>query len=112
VELDSWKRVTTRRPTCPGGRFGQPFQTRLTQFRSEHDLISFGALDHDSWITFAYYRELVKPKDAERYWNIRPAPVAKVVVPMTRESYAELKEHIRTAPIVKVEKFKPAKDAR
>jgi hypothetical protein len=31
---------------------------------------------------------------------------------MTRESYAELKEHIRTAPIVKVEKFKPAKDAR
>jgi integrase len=34
---------------------------------------------HDSRITFAHYRELVKPKDAERYWNIRPTPSAKVV---------------------------------
>jgi integrase len=28
---------------------------------------------HDSRITFAHYRELVKPKDAERYWNLFPA---------------------------------------
>ena len=34
---------------------------------------------HDSRITFAHYRELVKPKDAERYWNVKPAPVSKVV---------------------------------
>jgi integrase len=34
---------------------------------------------HDSRITFAHYRELVKPKDADRYWNIRPAVSAKVV---------------------------------
>jgi len=34
---------------------------------------------HDSRITFAHYRELVKPKDAERYWNIKPAVSAKVV---------------------------------
>jgi integrase len=34
---------------------------------------------HDSRITFAHYRELVKPRDAERYWNIRPAVRAKVV---------------------------------
>jgi integrase len=35
---------------------------------------------HDSRITFTHYRELVKPKEAERYWNIRPAmPSAKVV---------------------------------
>jgi integrase len=27
---------------------------------------------HDSRITFAHYRELVRPKEAERYWNIRP----------------------------------------
>jgi len=27
---------------------------------------------HDSRITFAHYRELVKPKEAERFWNIRP----------------------------------------
>ena len=26
---------------------------------------------HDSRVTFAHYRELVKPKDAERYWIIR-----------------------------------------
>jgi hypothetical protein len=25
-------------------------------------------------MVFAHYRELVKPKDAERYWNIKPAP--------------------------------------
>jgi integrase len=34
---------------------------------------------HDSRITFAHYRELVKPKEAERYWNIKPEASAKVV---------------------------------
>jgi integrase len=34
---------------------------------------------HDSRITFAHYRELVKPKDAERFWNIRPATKGKIV---------------------------------
>jgi integrase len=27
---------------------------------------------HDSRITFAHYRELVRPKDAEKYWNLQP----------------------------------------
>ena len=39
---------------------------------------------HDSRVTFAHYRELVKPKEAERYWNIKPAAVSKVVVQMTK----------------------------
>jgi integrase len=34
---------------------------------------------HDSRITFAHYRELVKPKEGERYWNIRPAATKKIV---------------------------------
>ena len=34
---------------------------------------------HDSRVTFAHYRELVKPKDAERFWNIKPQAVANVV---------------------------------
>jgi integrase len=34
---------------------------------------------HDSRITFAHYRELVKPKDADRYWNIKPATKENVV---------------------------------
>jgi integrase len=34
---------------------------------------------HDSRVTFAHYRELVKPKEAERYWNIRPAATGKVL---------------------------------
>jgi integrase len=34
---------------------------------------------HDSRITFAHYRELVKPKEAERFWDIRPAATEKVV---------------------------------
>jgi integrase len=37
---------------------------------------------HDSRITFAHYRELVKPKDAERYWNIKPAGRGRKVVPL------------------------------
>jgi integrase len=28
---------------------------------------------HDSRITFAHYRELVRPKEAARYWSIKPA---------------------------------------
>ena len=34
---------------------------------------------HDCRITFAHYRELVRPKEAERYWNIKPAASSKVV---------------------------------
>jgi integrase len=34
---------------------------------------------HDSRVTFAHYRELVRPKDAERYWNIKPETSTKVV---------------------------------
>ncbi len=33
----------------------------------------------NSALVFAHYRELVKPADAERYWNIRPAGVENVV---------------------------------
>jgi integrase len=34
---------------------------------------------HDSRITYRHYRELVKPKEAARYWNIKPETSAKVV---------------------------------
>jgi integrase len=40
---------------------------------------------HDSRITFAHYRELVKPKDAERYWNIRPAKASKKIVQLVAQ---------------------------
>ncbi len=33
----------------------------------------------DSGMIFNYYRQLVRPKDAERYWNILPATTEKVV---------------------------------
>jgi integrase len=33
----------------------------------------------DSGMIFNHYRELVRPKEAERYWNIRPATTAKIV---------------------------------
>ncbi len=52
---------------------------------------------HDSRITFAHYRELVRPKEAERYWNIQPATVSKVV-PLNEE-----KERLRTAKIASME---------
>jgi len=34
---------------------------------------------HDSRITFAHYRELVRPKEAARYWSIKPEASAKIV---------------------------------
>jgi integrase len=39
---------------------------------------------HDSRITFAHYRELVKPKEAARYWKLRPIKTAKVVEMVAR----------------------------
>ena len=36
----------------------------------------------DSRTTFEHYRELVRPKEAARYWQISPARESKVVVPM------------------------------
>jgi integrase len=39
----------------------------------------------DSGMIFSHYRQLVKPKEAARYWNIFPTPVSKVV-PMTSRS--------------------------
>ena len=54
---------------------------------------------HDSRITFAHYRELVKPKDAERYWNVKPTPVSKVVQ-MPSKSVAEQKHALLHGPIV------------
>ncbi len=35
----------------------------------------------DSGMIFNHYRQLVRPKEAERYWNIRPATKGKKVVP-------------------------------
>ena len=34
-------------------------------------------------MVFSHYRELVKPKDADQYWSIRPAVEANNVVAMT-----------------------------
>jgi hypothetical protein len=61
----------------------------------------------NSGLIFNHYRQLVRPKEAERYWNIMPAPVAKKVVWMqgksNGKSNAEMKEFLRTAPIVSSE---------
>ena len=53
----------------------------------------------DSGMLFNHYRALVKPKEAERYWHVKPAPVSKVV-PMTR---TEIKERLRTGEFLKAE---------
>src|SRR5260370_2352783 len=52
----------------------------LARFRNAADTaLQLG--HHDSRITFAHYRELVKPKDAQRYWEVKPsADAAKKVV--------------------------------
>jgi integrase len=43
----------------------------------------------DSGMIFSHYRELVKPKNAECYWNILPTPVTNVV-PITHKSTAKI----------------------
>jgi integrase len=37
---------------------------------------------HDSRVTFAHYRELVKPREAARYWQIRPVGKGRKIVQM------------------------------
>src|SRR5262249_39796404 len=37
---------------------------------------------HDSRITFAHYRELVKPKEAARWWKLKPAGKGRKIVHM------------------------------
>jgi integrase len=37
---------------------------------------------HDSRITFAHYRELVRPKEAARYWKLKPAGRSRKIVRM------------------------------
>jgi hypothetical protein len=34
----------------------------------------------DSGMIFNHYRQLVRPQDAERFWNIRPAKASKKIV--------------------------------
>jgi hypothetical protein len=38
----------------------------------------------DSGMIFNHYRQLVRPKEAERYWNLKPAATEKVVPLVTR----------------------------
>jgi integrase len=35
---------------------------------------------HDSRVTFAHYRELVRPKEATRYWKLKPAGRSRKIV--------------------------------
>ncbi|MBA3830492.1 MAG: hypothetical protein H0X34_01085 [Chthoniobacterales bacterium] len=48
---------------------------------------------------FAHYRQLVWPKEAAQYWNIRPATTEKIV-PMLGKSNAEIEEFLRTAKVI------------
>jgi integrase len=36
---------------------------------------------HDSRVTFAHYRELVRPKEAARFWKIKPSKRARKIIP-------------------------------
>jgi hypothetical protein len=50
----------------------------LARFKNQNELaLEMGHTDSD--MIFEHYRQLVRPKDAERYWNIRPATKANIV---------------------------------
>src|SRR4029453_4105833 len=37
---------------------------------------------HNASVTFAHYRELVRPKEAARYWNLKPVKRSRKIVQM------------------------------
>jgi Phage integrase family. len=50
----------------------------LAHFRKQNELaLEMGHTNADT--LFNHYRELVKPKDAERYWSIAPTTTEKIV---------------------------------
>jgi len=50
----------------------------LVHFKNQNELaLEMGHTDSN--MLFQHYRELLRPKEAERYWNIRPAASEKVV---------------------------------
>lgn len=52
---------------------------------------------------YKHYGELVRPKNAARYWQLKPSPPKEeklVPIERTRE---ELKEFLRTAQVAKME---------
>jgi hypothetical protein len=65
--LEDWpdKRVAPQFRVLPLGAFND---AALTALQLGH---------HDSRVTFAHYRELVKPKEGERYWQLQPAKADK-----------------------------------
>jgi integrase len=68
----------------PGNALRHSFASyHLAHFRNVAELaLEIGHTN--SAITFAHYREIVKPKDAERYWQIMPAVKAtKKIIRMT-----------------------------
>jgi integrase len=76
-------RVSAGIKVWPGNALRHSFASyHLARFRNAAELaLEIGHTN--SAITFAHYRELVRPKDAEQYWNIMPAAAAKKIVHMT-----------------------------
>jgi hypothetical protein len=76
--------VRSRHPEVAGKRITHGFASyHLAHFKNA----AATALElghHDSRITFAHYRELVRPKEAERYWQIKPAGRGAKVVPLVQ----------------------------
>jgi integrase len=48
---------------------------------------------HDSRVTFSHYRQLVRPREAERFWSIAPSEAAEKIVPIR----ADLRERRKGA---------------
>lgn len=62
----------------------------------------------DSGMLFNHYRALVKPKEAERYWNIKPTPVAEIVQ-MPTKPVAERKPDLLHDKIVGIKLLNPVR---
>ena len=72
----------------------------LAHFKDQNSLaLEMGHTDSE--MIFSNYRQLVRPKDAERYWKIAPAVSTEKIVQMP-ESRAEIKERLRHGEVKEV----------
>jgi len=55
--------------------------------KSQNAALVAEQLGHTNLTTlYTNYRELVRPKDAENYWQIRPANTSENIIPLTQNA--------------------------
>jgi integrase len=79
TETDKEKKAGVKLTKWPQNAMRHSYGTY--RFEQTHDAAKVSyEMGNSPQMVFAHYRELVAPKDAERYWKIAPAPIGKKVI--------------------------------